>query len=380
MICLLYLASVNHVLRKSLSYSTLHCSEDTRTPGVSTSQTSITFNTSLNFPATCRSLTREPCPRAEEYFEIFANTEIYEPYCVNIFQKILRYAFQRSDEKGSPLIDEIRPHYKFGILQTSFFGGGYQDEIQWNPNIDLSILQVSKMFHKAGVEAFYGKECFFFNDPERCYWWLRQIKNNITKIRFLKLDLHSGYWKWDDNRAEMRKCKDRWYLARSQEDLWLTVFNFIKNRHHLGVLDVCFVEWDYWYMMNEEAAMIKKERNELLEAIARLRGIENVQLTEEARYGNRYTRYRDLRERELVMMQTPAPRQKNPSLSLEGLIQTMKKSRSMMANARSNALLSLTQQGDRQRHATRTVPHAARRKVITYGTSAAHSYYPKQGG
>ena len=203
---------------------------------------------------------------------------------------------------GHVLVQEdCRPCYRRGMVANGPFAGCLDGE--WDTdiikfdNVDLSLLQVNKKFNKICSKIFYGNNHFIFHQAEVFRWWIQHIgRKNFSYLRSLVLSLGSGFF----HTAEDRHSP----FELSQEETWLGVLYWMKNRHRLEFLHVHIdswqdLEWDSC-LNDKEKEDLYQHRHAISSLLQRFGGIHQVKITSNH---SRWFTWREKAQLALLMQQ-----------------------------------------------------------------------------
>ena len=194
----------------------------------------------------------------------------------NLDQEVQLKIFEHVLSRGN-----YHPYYCRGMLADGPWSAGCVDgemdiDVVHSENVDLSLLQVNKNFNKVCSEIFYGQNHFVFHRADVCRWWTQHIGlKNFSCVQSLGLSLGSGFY--HDG------VDQRGPLELSQEEMWLGVLHWMKNRHCLQHLHV---HLDEWHGLKGDSSLTRKEKEEahynrlaISDLLQRFRGIQTVKIT-----------------------------------------------------------------------------------------------------
>ena len=163
---------------------------------------------------------------------------------------------------------------------------------------------------------------FIFCNADICRWWIQHIGlKNFSRIRSLGLALGSGFL--HDEEAK------RGPFEQSQEEIWLGVLHWMKNRHNLQYLRIHIHEWqdltgNSWLTPTEKDGLLYY-RQMISHLLQRFRGIRMVEIT------SHRSRWFSLNEKNrlslLMQQQKETIRSKPKELSLTELIRKIRSER-----------------------------------------------------
>ena len=251
----------------------------------------------------------DACPPAS------AMTSRFTDLPPSVQQSILELALLRPDP-------EILPYYRCGMLKdgstytglVNTYKGLLEPGVVENDDVDLSLLRVNKDFNKRCSAIFYGRHWFVFSKAEVCKWWVKHIgASNFSRVRALNLELGTGF--------QHKKEEQRSTMELSQEEMWLGVLLWMKNRHRIEYFKVAF---NGWQDLTHDNAMTNDEQDKLRECRKRItnllwrqyRGMREVDVTQ---YDVRWLSDHEAGQLEMLMQQrkpvTNLQLQPKPNLS-----------------------------------------------------------------
>lgn len=94
---------------------------------------------------------------------ILANGAPIESLSTELLQIVLGHVLPPRTQRT------IQPFYMKGIMRHGMRSEPYDDQgVIDNENIDLLVFQVSRAFHQVSAKLFYGRNKFWFKDPDAC--------------------------------------------------------------------------------------------------------------------------------------------------------------------------------------------------------------------
>ncbi len=153
------------------------------------------------------------------------------------------------------------------------------------PNINLSLLEVSKSFRTLASQVFWRNHYFLFNDARSCLWFFKRIgKANMRQVHHAIFNLSSGFFL----SQEYRNLSSGFFLSQKyrsesnicEEQRWCEVFELLKSNHQLWKCIVRFYDWNDLLprdnLADKDKVQMTKGRLDLVSILAGFRGVGRV--------------------------------------------------------------------------------------------------------
>jgi hypothetical protein len=181
------------------------------------------------------------------------------------------------------------------------------------PKPDLGLLLVNRRFNELAAKIFFNNK-FVFNDARSCDWFLRLIGNkNVGLLRHMAFNLSSGFILSKEHRSCFDIC---------EEELWIDVFNFLKQRHQLHEIKVRLYEWNSLEsrdnLSDDDKETLTYARRQLCHVLPGFRGVEKATMV------NHRCTYLGLAERKEIVEAMVKPKEDGAPTAKERSVETIR--------------------------------------------------------